>query len=98
MFGVGMYRLGGITSYGEWNQNKLSSGIVHNRNKHYLFFGEFSDPKLSKAKGIKMHLSGKLESGEDSELVEEGSFKNDQLVPESKGVVNTQLSHKEKTN
>jgi hypothetical protein len=47
--------------------------MVHNKNKSYLFIGEFTDPKLTKAKGMKLHLSEKVMSGsEEIELVEDG--------------------------
>lgn len=76
-----MHNMGGILSYGEWHQNKLQAGMVHNKVKSYLFVGEFTDPKLSKAKGIRFYLSSKINDSQDTDLVEDGSFKNDVLLP-----------------
>lgn len=76
MFGMGLLSQNGILCYGEWSQNKLFSGIVHNKVLGYIFLGEFSDPKLSKAKGMKIYLQDST-NDVNSELVQEGSFKND---------------------
>ena len=56
----------------------MSNGMVVN--KYYIFTGEFQDYKLTKARGRRFFLSEKIDSNQDQNLYEEGTFKNDILV------------------
>lgn len=80
VYGLGMHNHNNVTCYGEWQKNQIQRGILHNKLKGYIFMGEYSDAKLSKAKGMKIYLQATVMGvGDEAELVEEGTYKNDQI-------------------
>jgi hypothetical protein len=57
----------------------VTNGFVHT--KEWVFFGEFSDPSLAKAKGFRMNTYSVVEKMNESNMIlfEEGVFNNGKL-------------------